>query len=373
MEYGEDSLVGIMLEFVRAAVLEREPIIPQDTMIDWDRLMDLSVEQDLLALVFNGICKLSESCQPNRNQRINWGLSAEETYRTFNSQAKVLKKILNTCEQNGMRLLLLKGISLSSLYPHPQERSCSDIDIFLFNDYEKGNQIWSSCLIKEIGKHSTLNIDNVIVESHNNFLEPNTRQKRKIIKYLYSSLDKVVLSDDGYYVLDPLANFLFLIFHALKHFYGGTMIPIRNILDLALFIRTNSDCLIPSQCNKLLKQMHLEKSFEMLLCLSEWILDLDIPNYHFQKLPSGDLRLMKSELYSDANRSVEKGGDKMTIAQRKKSLSKLIVSKYVPRNNSYKQIYMSEIISWLKKLKYFPYSQIQHSGIVLEEHHYCDK
>lgn len=358
MDYGKESLVSIMLEFVRAAVLERVPIIPQDIKIDWDRLMDLSVEQNLLALVWEGIRKLSDNRQPDRNQRINWGLSAEETCRTFNSQAKVLKKILNTCEQNDMRLLLLKGISLSSLYPHPQERSCSDIDIFLFNDYEKGNQIWSSCLIKEIGKHSTFNIDNVIVENHNNFLEPNTRQKRRIIKYLYSSMDKAVLTDDGYYVLDPLANFLFLTFHALKHFYGGTIIPIRNILDLALFIRTNSDCLIPFQCNKLLKQMHLEKSFEMLLCMSEWILDLDIPNYHFQKLPSGDLCLMKSELYCGANRYMEEGGNKMTIVQRNKSISKLIVSKYIPRNKSYKQIYVSEIISWVKKLKYYLYSQI---------------
>ena len=33
-------LTDIMIEFVRAAILERDPGIPNDSNIDWDKLMD---------------------------------------------------------------------------------------------------------------------------------------------------------------------------------------------------------------------------------------------------------------------------------------------------------------------------------------------
>ena len=43
-EVGHFSLTELMLEFVRAAVLERDPVIPHDIAIDWNQLMDISTE-----------------------------------------------------------------------------------------------------------------------------------------------------------------------------------------------------------------------------------------------------------------------------------------------------------------------------------------
>lgn len=345
------SLVEIMLELVRSAVLNRNPIIPQNVEIDWDKLMDIAVTQDVVALVWDGICKLPEEDKPPRNQLISWGLSAEETYRAYFSQEKVLKSLIDTCEKYSMRLLLLKGFGLSSLYPHPQARSCADIDIFLFDDYEKGNLIWNTYLVDKKGKHSSLKFGEVLVENHNSFLDQNTPQKKKIVEYLYSTIDRVLLTPEGYYVFEPMSNLLFLVFHTLKHFHEGTMIPIRNIIDLALFIQANKKSLIPIECDKLLKKMHLRKSFELLIVLSEWIIDMDFKEYHFYKMPVDDMYLIKQELLSDVSRYVEQGGQNMAPSQINQFISKLSFAGYIPRNYSYKQLYLPRIISWLKSWK----------------------
>ena len=101
--YLDNSLVLIMLEFVRAAVLERSPHVPQNIRIDWDRLMDMAAEQGLIAWVWDGICKLPVEMQPPRQQRISWSLSAQEIWDSYGHQKSVLKEVVAVCEQNNMR------------------------------------------------------------------------------------------------------------------------------------------------------------------------------------------------------------------------------------------------------------------------------
>ena len=93
-----DGLTGLMFEFVRAAVLERGPVIPQDVEIDWNRLMDISTEQGLIAWVWDGICKLPLERLPPRQYRINWGMSAQEIWDRYWQQKKVLREMVEVCE-----------------------------------------------------------------------------------------------------------------------------------------------------------------------------------------------------------------------------------------------------------------------------------
>ena len=349
----QQSLVEVMLEFVRAAVLERDPIIPRGAEIDWGKLMDMSAEHGLLALVWDGICKLPQELQPPRQQRINWGLSAQETYKTFDSQVKVLKKIINTCEMSGMRLLLLKGLGLSSLYPRPQARLCSDIDIFLFDDYEKGNQIWNSYLVKEIGKHSTIYLDGIMIENHNNFLEPNTIQKRKIIRYIKSSLSDVIRTDGGYYVLPIMTNLVFLTFHTLKHFQEGLTIPIRNIVDFALFLNNNSDSINSTECSRILKDLNLIKGFELLRYFSKLILQFDFEDYHFYTIPESDRAIFEQTLLIEKHDRVNARLLRIPFGT-KKDRKTIVLLKYIPRNYSFKQIYVPVFMDCIRKVLHVP-------------------
>lgn len=43
--------------------------------------------------------------------------------------------------ENGIRLLLLKGLGLSRNYPVPAHRECGDIDIYLFGASDEGDRL----------------------------------------------------------------------------------------------------------------------------------------------------------------------------------------------------------------------------------------
>lgn len=332
----------VLIEFVKAAVLDESPTISKDVSIDWDALMDQASDQNVLAWVWDGVCKLADGQKPPRNSAISWGLTAQEAWNDYACQLSVLEKIVGICNQNQMRVLLLKGLSLSSLFPSPKSRSSSDIDIYLFDDYEKGNRLLSDSHAKGAGKHALLHIDGVLIENHNNFLEPNTAQKRKIIDYIKSSLNDVRLTPYGYYVLSPLANCLFLTFHTSKHFMQKTIFPLRNIVDFAMYMKTSRDQgdLSPNDCKSLMRQMGMEKCFAMLVFLSQEILGIDLSEYYCTDLPQNDKVCIK-ELLLD-----ESVIDSMSPFKKCKYVK--CVKRYMPRNLSVQQIVIGKMSRYLR-------------------------
>ena len=338
----------VLIELVKAAVLDVPPDIPKEVKIDWNALMDQAADQNVLAWVWDGASKLSDEQKPPRMYAISWGLTAQSAWDEYSRQMAVLEKIVDTCNQNQMRVLLLKGLGLSSLFPNPKSRSCSDIDIYLFDDYEKGNRLFSDIHSEEIGKHSVLHIDGVLIENHNNFLEPNTSQKRKIIDYLKSSLKDVMLTPYGYYILSPLANCLFLAFHTSKHYLQKTIFPIRNLVDFAMFMKTsqNQGVLPPNDCRLLMKQMGMERCFAMLIFLSEEILGIDLSEYHFFNIPQNDKIRMKELLLN------ESAINSISSCEKRKYMK--CIKSYVPKNINIKQEVSGKVFSIVRRVLRVP-------------------
>ncbi len=269
-----------MLELLRASVFNREPVILKGTVIDWDVLMDMSAEQNVLAWVWDGICKLPKEMQPPRQQRINWGLSAQEVWNAYEHQRMVLKDIVKVCAQNNIRLLLLKGIGLSQMYPKPESRMSSDIDIFLYGDYEKGNKVLASNSFYFGGKHSVFNYSGVTIENHQNFFIHGTKLQKRVDDYLFASTADSVLTEGGYHVLPVMAGLVHLLVHSLVHLNNPhERITVRNIVDFAYYVFFHKNHLVPEACGEVMRELGLEKSFDLLLQLSEWTLGLDYSSY----------------------------------------------------------------------------------------------
>ncbi len=283
----------VFLELIRSAMLDRTPIIQPNTKIDWDRLLEQSAEQGVIGWVWDSISKLPNEQQPPRQQRISWGLSAQELWSNYQKHNEVLGKMVALCRANQMKLLLLKGLGLSSLYPNPHSRPCGDIDIYLFDDYYKGNRVFTGHDVERIDKHATFHFDGLLVENHYYFLEPNTRQLRLINRYLESTLNDVRLTGSGYYVFSPIANFVFITMHTLKHFRETKMVPYRNVMDFGMFLYRNRTILSPSMCLGVLANLKLVKGCEMLVYLSEMILGIDLHEYHFNQIPVDDIRKIR--------------------------------------------------------------------------------
>lgn len=275
-----ESLVGIMLEFVRAAVLEREPLVPKDTEIDWDKLMDFASFHGLLAWVWDGVCKLPSEQQPPRQQRINWGLSAQETWDNYTYQKSVLLDLVEKCQQNNVRVLLLKGIGLSEMYPKPQSRHSSDIDIFLFGDLEKGNRILANETLDFRGKHFTFVYKGVSIENHENFFYHGTQLQIDVDNYLFSAVSECRMDKDGYYVLPKMAGLVHLLMHSMVHLNNPKEhITIKNIVDFAYFLYFNRGELNPKVCGYVMGELKIERIFDLFLQISEWVLSIDFSEY----------------------------------------------------------------------------------------------
>lgn len=273
----------ILLELLRSAVLDREPSLPKDVVVNWDEQMDVSSRHGVLAWVWDGICKLPIDQQPPRQQRINWALSAQEIWDRYHKQKSALSEMVDVCNKNDMRFLLLKGIGLSELYPKPESRPSGDIDFFLFGDYEKGNQLFSAGKeFHETDLHSEIHYHGIEIENHKTIVYPNSKVKRKVSEYLLANLDKAEQSSSGYYELSPLQNLPYLMMHSLNHVNygnGASLLPIRHIVDLGMFLKNNKSVLPQSAVFQLMTRLGLSKSFQLIVHLAESILDIDLHEY----------------------------------------------------------------------------------------------
>lgn len=287
------SLTEVMLELVRAAVMDRDPIIPKNTVIDWDKLMDIAQEQGLIAWVYDGICKLPAEQQPPRIYRINWGMSAQDIWDRYELQKSVLQDLISICEQHQMRLMLLKGIGLSGLFPNPQSRPSGDIDIYLFDDFEKGNELFGAVMDHETELHTCFIYKGVEIENHKLFVYDNSEVKGLVGKYLLNHTSDTIKTDVGYYTFAPIPNFVYLLMHALNHVNyesEDTIFSLKHILDLGMFLHKNQSQLPPAEILWVVWKLHLEESFELIVYLSEWLLQIDLKKYHQYRINPKDLK-----------------------------------------------------------------------------------
>ena len=282
-----------MLELLRASVLNTTPNISIDIQADWDNLMDVSKSQNIIAWIWDGICKLPKEQQPPRNQRVSWGLSAELTWKGYNRQEEVLSELTQVCKQEGIQILLMKGIELSKLYPKPQSRPSSDIDIYLFDDYEKGNQLFGDGLNNFNHKHTSFDYHGVHIENHLTPIDTDSFYQKRVEDYLESEMHSLCMTEAGYLIFTPLPYLVYLTTHAIRHFEMDDMIPIRIFLDIAFFIREHQSEIDMNECYETCKKLKIEKALVLFVIIAEEILSINIPLYSKTIISHKDAELAK--------------------------------------------------------------------------------
>lgn len=348
---------NVMMELTRAAVFNRRPILDENFEVDWSELMDVSVEQSVLSWVWDSICSLPKEKQPSRADRINWGLSAQEWMGSYHQQKKVLSQIIDVCNNNGVRVLLLKGIGLSKLYPKPESRVCGDIDIYLFGDYEKGNDLFSNgvFIFGDGDKHANFTYNGVTIENHLTIINTNTRQQRKVERYIESTLDCSELTPEGYYVLPPLTNLIFLIMHTLSHMESHISVTVRNLMDIAFVLDKNRKRIKVEDCFDVVKRLKISKSFELLISMAEVISGLSFEEYHINSIPERDV-LSAFNMIAEKNSSIDVSYDLPIFTQIKMRWSYYRKMhwkyRYIPfsRYSSFKRVYIPPISHAVKLL-----------------------
>lgn len=270
---------------------DREAFLEIPNGLDWNSLVNLASRQGVLSLSLDGMRLMEQSCKIpkissldglSRELLIRWELSSKKQEARNKKQRAVIKELVALFQENGIEMLLLKGIGLSELYPNPNHRECGDIDIFLFGDYEKGNKVIEELDIeveKDGSKHSKFFFKGVPVENHKTFLNvDHTKTDENLEKHLLEVLRVQgfeTLMIDHIPVRIPTPDFtaIFLCRHDITHFLASGLV-LRHFCDLALFFHKNIARIDYADFEKIMKDEGQYSLICSFLVIGQWHLGL---------------------------------------------------------------------------------------------------
>ncbi len=210
---------------------------------DWQRCFDLALQQQVLAMTFPAMSALPKECRPNFTLWSKWMAYAQSVAELSAHKRQVVEKMGGWLAEEGWKTMVLKGFSLSALYPNPTLREFCDVDIFSGTDYEAVNACFHKHGI-EVGKpdghHARLTVDGVAVEHHHSF--GNSRVRQGDAYSIEEVLQRLATSDPRPTALPgicfpcPALTALYTDWHAYKHFMHEK-IELRHVIDWALALR----------------------------------------------------------------------------------------------------------------------------------------
>ena len=223
---------------------------------DWCNVIDLSFAQGVASISIDGLQKIvavytgrelllnSPEFEDLKYEWIGSVFQMECNFAKYLSAAKALGKIY---ADKGLNTLVLKGLVFSECYPIPSHRSSCDLDCYLFDGFEKGNQ-----LVEQLGvmvnrnyfKNSSFDFNGLHVENHHYFTAFRGNRKAKEYERLLhqelASGEKRPIFDSDLLAPPVMFTALFCISHAQTHFLTEG-ITLRHILDWALFRKRHYD------------------------------------------------------------------------------------------------------------------------------------
>ena len=258
----------ILINIIKASLCDKYNTtdIPHSLPM-WSDLYRQATKGGVAAIVWDGVQKLiangviTNDKLPDKATKLRWALQVDNTEKLYAKQRKALLKLADIYAEHDIRMMVLKGFGISLYYPIPEHRSCCDIDIWLFGDQKRADDIISTKLNIKIDNghhhHTIFHIDGVMIENHYDFLNIHSHVSNRDIEAQLKQLAYTpeAIDVDGRTIYRPNANChaLFLLRHAASHF-AAVEIVIRHIIDWGLFVKNNHHAIdwvwLRDICNK---------------------------------------------------------------------------------------------------------------------------
>lgn len=271
---------------------------------EWGQFYRLSAKQGVLAIVYDVVSQLPSECQPPRNIKLQWALGVEAIENRYEMQRKTSALLAKLFAEHNLKTVVMKGLAVGTYYPNPAHRECGDLDCFLGEGYELGNQICEQIGAKvnrDYYKDSTIKYRGLLVENHRFFLP--IRGSRNM-KALERHLESIALGEGLRYVPDtqliippPDFNALFLAMHGLNHFLSEG-IKLRHILDWALLLKTEQNNINWSEFYAWADKMHMTRFVDALTTISVEYFGLGITNPAIYTTSPYAERILHDTLYN---------------------------------------------------------------------------
>lgn len=209
---------------------------------EWQRCFDLALQQNVLAMTFPAMSSLPKELRHSFTLWSKWMAYTQSIAEQSQYKRRIVEKMGSWLAEKGLTTTILKGFSLSALYPNPNLREFSDIDIFSGENYEAVNACFAKHGVKVDsvdGHHAYLKVGGISVEHH--FAFSNTKVKDGVVgpeeelQYL-AVINHQPTSIPGINYPTPVFTALFVGWHAYEHFLQEK-IELRHVIDWALALR----------------------------------------------------------------------------------------------------------------------------------------
>lgn len=248
-EWLNSGMGHLLLELINATLANRpldEDAVKETTEADWHRCFEQALGQQVLAMTFSTMSALPKDQRPSFPLWSKWMAYTQSVADKSAYKRDVVKKMGLWLVEDGLATMIIKGFSLAVLYPQPELRESSDIDIYSGEGYESVNSCFERHgmhIGRADGHHVHINVDGVSVEHH--FALHNSRVKGGMddpvgaLRQL-AAIDRKSTALSGIYFPNAAFTALFTAWHAYNHFLQEK-IELRHVIDWALALRQLSD------------------------------------------------------------------------------------------------------------------------------------
>lgn len=232
--------------------------------VQWQQVMVIAQMQGIGNVVLDGVEK-SKVAGISKEVLLQWIAYTQQQENRYIMQEKLIAELASFYQEHNIPMMVLKGWGLSLLYPKPNHRPYSDLDIYLFGKQKEGDaalEDWFKSLnVKEFKidnshhHHSVFVYKGLSVENHYDFVNvyshSSNKKVEKRLKSLVKESSNIKMKVEGVEVWLPSPDFnaLFLLRHAAVHF-AGSEISLRQVVDWGVFMQqyhkqVDWDSLIP--------------------------------------------------------------------------------------------------------------------------------
>lgn len=263
-------------------------LLAEDTQtIPWNQIIAQACNQEVSGLAFEALQTLPNEQHPDTEILMHWTAQVCADERDFKLYTERCCNIMQTMQQNGLTFILMKGLSLASLYPNPSHRPIGDLDLFLCQEQmpqakaflqQQGAHIDPQLDLKHVSAtHMGINLE-LHFKSIWFYSKRSERQYRKIETEDTSSTELCTLSlerlfqptehqtlqskDSDHnntilqpFVFPPLLEILYLTAH-IQHHLLLEEIKLRHVVDWMVALHHNRTALAISEV-QLMRQLNL--------------------------------------------------------------------------------------------------------------------
>lgn len=263
-----------LVSLLRADLMELDPPEKPDG-ISFEDVFSLARKHGVETMSGQTVFRLERG--PDADLAARWKKSMEANRAKNMVQRVERDRILEKLEQEGIDVLPLKGSLMIEMYPRPDQRQMSDLDMLIrIRDQERVRDSMQS-LGYQVARYQVTNEDTysmppfMHVEMHHDlFTKTSTYEKLK--RYYADAWSRSIPDGgNGYRYRFSWEDFyIYLLAHFYKHFCDGGS-GIRNILDIYVFLEQYGDRLDEEYLHRELSDIGLLKFREQMEALSnQW-------------------------------------------------------------------------------------------------------